>query len=640
MILLRTLRWLLLTVFLAIVAGTIYVGIYGWNWLREPVERISKEKTGRELTIGGELHINLGWPRVIVRAGKVRFANPSWASHEHMLTADSVDFSLNLSGVFQRQMAMDILTLRHAEVHLETAPDGRKNWLLDAGQKDEQSRLMIGRLALEQSRIVYDDPAGKTHIEAEVSTRGAPIQGNAASDVAVSAKGRYRGLPFSARGTGGPLLALRDEGSPYPFAIEATIDRTRARADGTVTDLSELRALDAEVSVRGDSLAELFPLIGIVLPKTAAYRTNGRVTHHEGTWRYADFFAHVGDSDMSGTLQVDTAGRPRPYLHGEVTIGKLQFADLGPVIGSPNGAAAENRERVLPAIAFQADRWNSVDADVVVAAQTIVRTPELPIDRLNTRLRLRDSVLTLDPLTFGVAGGTLAGTIALDGQKKPIHARAKLDARKIVLARLMPALKSGPANPGAVTGGLELTGRGNTVAEMLGTSDGSVGLLVDGGEMSRLMMETAGLHVLEMIALKIGGDQPIRIRCGMAALQAREGVMRVEQLVFDTEISHVTGGGSVDFSQERLDLTLTPKSKETNLISLRSPILVRGTFANPQVDVDRARLAVRGLGALALGVANPLLALAPLVEAGPGPDSDCGRLLEQARAAGKPRKGP
>jgi uncharacterized protein involved in outer membrane biogenesis len=33
----------------------ILIAIFGWNWLRGPIERMTLEKTGRELSIGGDL---------------------------------------------------------------------------------------------------------------------------------------------------------------------------------------------------------------------------------------------------------------------------------------------------------------------------------------------------------------------------------------------------------------------------------------------------------------------------------------------------------------------------------------------------------------------------------------------------------
>jgi AsmA protein len=41
---------------------------------------------------------------------------------------------------------------------------------------------------------------------------------------------------------------------------------------------------------------------------------------------------------------------------------------------------------------------------------------------------------------------------------------------------------------------------------------------------------------------------------------------------------------------------------------------------------------MRALGAIALGIVNPVLTLIPLIDAGPGKDSDCGQLLRDARA--------
>lgn len=645
MIVLRFLKWVGTTLLLLILAGTASIALFGWNWLREPVARVAMDKTGRELRIGGDLQVSPGWPLLRIRAADVTFGNPPWASAPHMLAAESVDFSLDLVQLLDRRVVLDIVALRQANVLLETGADGRKNWLFDLDQKDETMRPLIGRLALEGSRITYNDPASKTRIVADVSTRETTREtpgadGAAEAGVDINARGQFRGLPLSARASGGPLLALRDEHRPYPFTVEATIGRTTAHAEGSATDLSRLSALDAEVTVRGDSLDQLYPLLNIALPKTPAYRSAGRLTHEAGMWRYADFFMHVGSSDLYGTLQVDTDNGRRPFLHGDLRFGTLKFADLGPVIGTPATPATEPkpRERVLPDVAFRTERWDSVDAEVGLAARTIIRDRELPIDGLTTRLRLRDSVLTLDPLTFNVAGGTLDGRIVLDGQRDPIRAQARLAARKIVLGQLLPAIQTDKANLGRVAGDIDLAGSGNSVARMLGSADGRVALLVDGGVVSRLMMETAGLHVLEIIALKIAGDQPVDIRCGLAEFRVEDGIMHADQLVFDTAISNVGGRGRIDFGQELLDLTLEPKSKQTNLIALRSPITVRGSFAQPNVDVDKGRIAMRGLGALALGIANPFLALAPLVEAGSGMDSDCGRLIKDASQPAKPQK--
>ena len=107
--------------------------------------------------------------------------------------------------------------------------------------------------------------------------------------------------------------------------------------------------------------------------------------------------------------------------------------------------------------------------------------------------------------------------------------------------------------------------------------------------------------------------------------------MHAEVLVLDTQVTTINADGSIDLAQEKLDITLKPKTKQTRLIALRSPIYIRGSFSKPKVALDAGQVAVRSLGAVALGAVSPLLALLPLVETGPGLDSDCGRLIREAQ---------
>jgi AsmA protein len=118
----------------------------------------------------------------------------------------------------------------------------------------------------------------------------------------------------------------------------------------------------------------------------------------------------------------------------------------------------------------------------------------------------------------------------------------------------------------------------------------------------------------------------------VADFGVKRGVMAANVLVLDTEVTTITGTGSIDLGHEKLDLTLVPKTKSTSPVALRSPIYVKGTFIDPQVDIDKGRVLARGAGAVLLGLVNPLLALIPLVEMGPGIKSECGRLIQEARA--------
>ena len=135
-----------------------------------------------------------------------------------------------------------------------------------------------------------------------------------------------------------------------------------------------------------------------------------------------------------------------------------------------------------------------------------------------------------------------------------------------------------------------------------------------------------------MLMLKMTGDKLVKLRCAVADFTVKNGIMHADALIFDTEITTIVATGSIDLGQEKLDLTLNQKTKNTSPVALRSPIYVRGSFANPDAEVDKGRVAARAVGAIALGILNPLLMLIPLIDAGPGKDSDCAQLVRDARA--------
>ena len=630
-----------LVAMLVVVAALFLVAaaVPNWNWLRGPIAHAVGVKTGRTLRVGGDLDLAFGWRQAHIRASHVTFSNPPWATRNNMIDVEEVALDVALLPLFRRQIVIDDVRLHHAELAFEKSLDGRKNWLLDRNQRDDKARVVVRHLALSDGRVAYDDPARGTRLNARVATsQGGP--GRPAGTLTFSVQGHYRGQALVAQGTGDGVLALRDSRTPYHVDVAGQIGPTRVRADGRITNLLKLSAVDLQIALRGSSLAQLYPLLGVVFPDTPPYATRGRLLHSAHQWRYEKFTGRVGKSDIAGTLRVDT-GTARPYLVAELNSKSLNFADLGPLVGTRQGqrAAAPSARpapgRVLPDTAFRTERWTRMDANVTLNAESIVRPEALPLSRLSTHLQLRDGYLTLDPLRFDVAGGTLAGSVRLDGRRSPIRAAAALNARKLELAQLFPMLDRSKTSLGEFNGTLDLKGRGDTVAAMLGSADGQVSMLIDGGEISKLMLETVSLHVLEMLQLKLAGDEPVRIRCGIADFGVAKGVMQPSALVLDTDITRIDGAGRIDLGQEALDLTIRPKTRKLSLVALRTPIHVHGSFAHPQVSLDKGRLAMRGLSSIALGAVNPALALIPLIDAGPGAESGCRRLIEEANLPGR-----
>jgi AsmA protein len=180
-----------------------------------------------------------------------------------------------------------------------------------------------------------------------------------------------------------------------------------------------------------------------------------------------------------------------------------------------------------------------------------------------------------------------------------------------------------------MSGAIELSGTGNSVARMLGSSSGKVGHFVESGRVSELLMDFAATDLWGIAKTSLKGDEPVKIRCIVGDFGVKDGLMSTNALVFDTAVVNITGSGKINLKDERLDLTLHPDPKGGSLAALRAPLHLRGSFSKPDLAVDKKTVAAKGLGAAVMALINPLLAVVPLIDAGPGKNSNCGKLIAQ-----------
>lgn len=625
----RALRWVGGFVVLVLVASALFVA-FGLNALRGPIAREVSDLTGRELRIEGSLRPVWSWTDLRFRADRVSFANPEWATEPLMLRADSIEASVRLLPLFIGQVYLPEVHLVRPELNLEIASDDRRNWILDRDQKPKEgrpSRFHIQALTFDEARLKYDDANRVISVEAQLSSD--------ARGVTAFAQGIYRGVGAAAAARGDPVLGLKDAQAPYVLHFAGEFGDTTVEADGSIVNIAQLTSLDLAMELSGKTLSGLYDVIGIALPETSAYRTHGRLVRTDHLIRFEEFAAKVGESDLAGTLEFNTDdGRPRTYMHGEVVAKVLNLADLGQLVGTDQ----PRRSGVLPDMPFDSGRWESIDADVAIKAGTIKRPKQLPIEKLATRIRMKDKVLSLDPLEFGIAGGKLAGSAVLDGAKEPIAARLDMRVQNLSLPKLFPTIEKGQTSLGDINGLIELTGRGDSVAQMLGTANGKLGVFIDGGKVSRYLMELAALDLWGVTKTKLQGDEPVDIRCAIGDFAVKNGVMHTNAFVFDTEVVNIHGDGTIDLKNESMDLTLKPEPKDRSIASLNSPLYIKGTFSAPKVAPDAGKLVAKGLGALIMGAISPLLAVLPLMKEGKDKDSPCQQLIAEASKSEKTGK--
>lgn len=631
---------------------------YDWNKARPWLNDKASDAMGRPFAIRGDLslqwekplpatgaaaswHDHIPWPHLT--AHDVHVSNPPGMPERDTASVGRLSFSLDPFALLHHTISIPQLQFQAPAVDLIRKADGSNNWTFHHDEKKSNWTMDLERVVFTKGVVKYEDAIQKIKIQADVDT----VSNDAKYGIAWKLGGSYNGAPVTGSGKAGAVLSLKNQSAPFPVMAEFHSGATQVEAVGTVARPGSAVNVDLRLSMTGRSMARLYEFTGVLLPETPAYSTSGRLIgtldKNSSRWTYEQFKGKVGESDIAGRLDFQT-GKPRGILTGAVHSHLLRLADLGPLVGADSNAAKQARGvdvvqpsgKVLPIETFRTERWKKVDADVKFTADQIVRDKQLPISKLDTHIVMRAGVMTLNPLNFNIAGGTMVSNIRMDGSGADgvngIKATAKITARHLQIKQLFPTIEQMQATVGQIDGDAQLSAQGNSVSTLLAKSNGELKTLINHGSVSKLLLEEMGLNVGNIVLTKIFGDKPVRLNCMATDFAVTNGVMQTRVFLIDTDEAVIRANGTISLADEQLALTLEPQTKSFRIFSLRAPLHVDGPFSKPRVSVDKGVVAMKAGGAAALAViAAPVAAMLPLINAGPGQDSPCGQLLANAR---------
>ncbi|WP_337018642.1 AsmA family protein [Leclercia sp. AS011] len=663
---------------LLIVVLIVVIATFDWNRLKPTINQKVSTELNRPFAIRGDLGVvwerqkgETGWrswiPWPHVHADDVMLGNPPDIPEITMVHLPRVEATLAPLALLTKTVYLPWIKLQKPDARLIRLSEKTNNWTFDfAESKDKEAAakpsswsFRLDNILFDRGRVAIDDAVSKANLEIFVDPLGkalpfSEVTGTKGKEekskvgdyvFGLKAEGRYNNQPLKGSGKIGGMLALRGEGTPFPVQADFRSGNTRVAFVGTVSDPMKMGGVDLRLKFSGDSLGELYELTGVLLPDTPPFETDGHLVakidpEKSSVYDYRDFNGRIGDSDIHGSLTYST-GKPRPKLEGDMESRQLRLADLGPLIGVDSGKGTKAQKvrkqappsgKVLPNDRFETDKWDVMDADVRFKGRRIEHGSSLPLSDLSTHIILKNADLQLKPLKFGMAGGTISANIKLEGDKKPMHGQAEIQARRLKLKQLMPDVELMQKTLGEMNGDATIRGVGNSVAALLGNGNGNLKLLMNDGLVSRNLMEILGLNVGNFLVGQIFGDDEVRVNCAAANIDLVNGVARPQIFAFDTENAVINITGTASMASEQLDLTINPESKGIRIVTLRSPLYVRGSFKDPDAGVKAGPLIARGAVAAALAtLVTPAAALLALISPSEGQANQCQVILSQMK---------
>lgn len=619
----RHLRWPRLL--LGGLVGLVLLGVVAYVALNQafPPERLSamlseqvRKTTGRDFAVGGPLSIRL-LPRIGVAASDVVLGNAPWGTRKDMLTVQHARFDIALWPLLRGVLDIARTSFDGVDLLLETDRNGIGNWAMGGpgngkapaspdGGGATPLRLQLAHLSLSDAKLAYrDGRSGSTHI-VTLSKLALDAAGDGQMLTATFASGAQR---WQLKGHIGSLADLALNQADWPFDLQLAGDGASATAKGLLRRGTPPRALEADLSASLNKAAALAPWVAGTSRLPLPAELKGRLNYAPPSLRLEGLQLSLAQQQLSGQVKA-TDGNPW-RIDAQLNSASIDLARWLPPRAAAGGAPAPPADRrVFGNTPLALDALPAGPAMLALRVDRLLVPGLPPLSKLNLQLNAQPGRFRLDPLSAGVADGTLRGNLNVSTAAGAAPRVAlQLQADKLSMDTLLKASgHSAYARGGQLQLKADLNGAGHTAQALASSATGELMLsLTDttlGSGVSPLGTDVLR-RLLQAVTLRPQPAAQSHIDCAVVRLPLKNGVATVDRsIALETDQLAVSARGEVRLDDETLALAFRPTPKtglNINPLNLAQLVVLKGPWTDPKVTLDAQGVA--GMAA-SLGLAG------------------------------------
>lgn len=645
---------------------------YNYNYLKPLITRAAFNATGRQLTIRGDINLDIGLtPALVLR--EIAFQNASWGSRPDLASIKRLEVKLALLPLIKGNLEIKRLNMLAPDILVETNAQGRSNLEFQpAGSSAPEQKegrgssqeitslpgLSVAQLQVEQGNIAFrkGQSAAPFRVRLERLTLDAASQ---TSPMKIQLKGMLNQQPFQISGSLGSMDTMMNPEKTWPVDLSAKLAGAVVKLKGSINDIKSLKGLNLGFNVRADDLKKAAAILGKPLPVDGPLQLSGQAKDTGAkSFNISNMKLALADSDLSGSVAIDLSKKPTG-LNAVLTSKRL---DLRPFLDRKDKGEREVRpadkakakgkkEKLIPdsPLALGALKYAQGSAKLN-AAQVLM--PKVVVDNLSADIILKENEITVQPLTASIGPARLNGQVNLRSTADGIAISTDLKFDDFDLGRFLKEFKISDMLEGNMNADFKLTGQGSSVANLVGGLNGQTSLVVKDGRIQQKRLELLGgdlgANILRLVNPFKGKEDFTALDCLVSSFDIKDGIAESSALVIDTPRISVVGSGNINLKTEALNISLNPIPKQglgipglgrlgLSLRGFARAFKLSGTLAQPSLGIDPTQT-ILTIGKAVGGVAlfGPAGIAAALLSGSLAKENRCLAAIEAAKKGVKP----
>lgn len=352
------------SIFIVLTAiGYVALKTFDLNAYKAEIIQAVKEKTGRDLTIAGEMQLKASFSPALLLTD-VRLSNAPWASSLYMVQVGHLDVSVSLFPLLGKKVKIKHFVLNDVDVNLEVAKNGEKNWSF---RNEKQQENLIPMPAEVQEETGDATPVSNNMAEQKKQKKsplkGFEIESAEMKKAHLTYTDNSRGKDFSIQvetlrlketdegmrlalktvaqeeeilvsGTVDPLSGIYNETKPFHLNLLVQGAETQLTLKAAVMNPVDPRDIQASLRIQGIDIARTAALAGLAFPDFKNFDLSVQMAGNPENLSLPLFDISIGRNDTVLIKASGSASGLSPLREGTAQV-SIVAADMSQVGGLP-----------------------------------------------------------------------------------------------------------------------------------------------------------------------------------------------------------------------------------------------------------------------------------------------------------------
>ncbi len=595
---------IILLVVVVIGGGAFFINTLDLNNYKELIVNKTKEATGRDLVIAGDIEHTL-WPRLGLTLGQTTFGNAPGFGDAPMATVDKVNINVAVLPLLKSKVEASKLILHGLKVNLHTNAQGVTNWddlVPDETSTTEEASdnaaspsvdIVINGIEVTDAELLWqDDQVGTkvqiapfnlttgelgdgkaTDVNMDLKLKNtAPVM-DASLEIATKALFDSKAQTLNLQGL---KVDLYSTGESFPNGA-LDLDLTSNVSGNFATQKYSMQSTDIKIAGTGDAFPE-----GKL---DVSMQTNIDADISNEALSLSSLVVSMLDTQLTGNASVQSFSKPN--IKFSLASDLLDLDKLLPTSSAEEKAestpADENEAIELPT---QTLRDMRVNGDISVAKLIV---SGMSMTNVKATVTAKEGLLQVTPMSMNLYDGTMKGKASVDVRNDTPKYALSTDLADVQIDKLsMDFLGEEKAYLRGLSNlSLDINTTGNSVAELKQALGGKVDLNAGNGALRDAKLAA---NVEKAAALlkgrepKAAGEELVFDKL-FGTFNITNGLTDNKDFILNTPLIVAKGIGKVDIGKSSTDYTITiGLSEEPGKCGV--PVTIKGPFEKLSYGVD------------------------------------------------------